>query len=371
LKHLPRRRYSRGFSVRLLLAVVILLPAVPMIAADGDVLNVFSWTNYIDAKAIPTFEERTGIHVNYDLMDSNDVLEGKLLAGRSGYDIVVPSASFFGKQVEGGLYQPIPKAKLKNYGNLDPLLMKQLDAIDPGNVYGVPYMWGTTGVAFNVDAIKARMPDAPLDSWRMIFDPAVVAKFKDCGVAVIDAGDDVVESALIYLGRDANSEKPEDLTAAIEVIAKIQPYVRYFHSTSYVDDLANGEICLALGYSGDVFQATRSARAGVKIDYRIPKEGAILWIDLMAIPKDAPHPTAAAKWIDHILDPTIVAGISNATFYANPNKASTPLLDAGLRENPIIYPPGDVMKRLVLISPKSQRFVRMRNRAWTQAKAGD
>ncbi len=171
-----------------------------MFAATGDVVNIFSWTNYIDAKAIPSFEEKTGIKVVYDLMDSNDVLEGKLLAGKSGYDVVVPSASFFGMQVKGGLYQPIPKAKLTNYGNLDPLLLKQLDLFDPGNVYGVPYMWGTTGVAFNVDAIKARMPDAPVDSWRMVFDPAVVSKFKDCGVAMVDAGDDVIQSALIYLG---------------------------------------------------------------------------------------------------------------------------------------------------------------------------
>ncbi len=360
----------RRFALRIALIAASVAIALPLIAATGGVVNIFSWTNYIDAKAIPTFEEKTGIKVVYDLMDSNDVLEGKLLAGKSGYDIVLPSASFFGMQVKGGLYQPIPKAKLKNYGNLDPVLLKQLDLFDPGNVYGVPYMWGTTGIAFNVDAIKARMPNAPTDSWKMIFDPAVVSKFKDCGVAMVDAGDDVVQSALIYLGHDPNSESPTDLREAIDVIAKVQPYLRYFHSTSYIDDLANGEICLALGYSGDVFQATRNARSGVKIDYRIPKEGAIVWIDVMAIPKDAPHPDAAAKWIDHILDPVVVAGISNAIMYANPNKASRPLLDASLRDNPIIFPPADVMARLVAISPKSERFVRSRNRAWTQAKAG-
>ncbi len=343
----------------------------PLIAATGGVVNVFSWTNYIDSKAIPSFEKETGITVNYDVMDSNDLLEGKLLAGNSGYDVVVPSASFFGMQVKGGLYQPIPKDKLKDYANLDPVLMKRIARVDPGNVYGVPYMWGTTGVAFNVDAIKARMPDAPLDSWKMVFDPVVASKFKDCGISMLDAGDEVVQSALIYLGRDPDSENPDDLKAAIDVIKKIQPFVRYFHSTSYVDDLANGEICLALGWSGDVFQATRNARKGVHIDYRIPKEGAIIWFDIMAIPKDAPHPDAAAKWIDHILDPAVVAGISDAIWYANPNKASWPLLNPVIRDNPIVYPPADVMARLVAIGPKSQRFVRMRNRAWTQAKAGD
>ena len=344
--------------------------AAPQFAASDDVVNVFSWTNYIDAKAIPSFEEKTGIKVVYDLMDSNDALEAKLLAGRSGYDVVLPSAHFFAMQAKGGLYQPIPKDKLKNYGNLDPVLLKKLERFDPGHVYAVPYMWGTTGVAFNVDDIGKRMPDAPLDSWRMIFDPTIVERFKDCGVAIVDSGEDVVESALIYLGRDPDSENPDDLKAAIDTIAKIQPYLRYFHSTSYVDDLANGEICLALGYSGDVFQAARNARPGIKIDYRIPTEGAILWIDVMAIPNDAPHLDAATKWIDHILDPAVVASISNTIWYANPNKASRPLLDPAIRDNPIIFPPDEVMARLVAVGPKSQRFVRMRNRAWTQVKAG-
>jgi putrescine transport system substrate-binding protein len=360
------RRPLLAFSLAALAATV----SIPLLAATGDVVNVFSWTNYIDAKAIPSFEDKTHIKVNYDLMDSNDVLEAKLLAGKSGYDVVIPSMNFFGKQVEGGLYQPIPKGKLKNYGNLDPVLMKRLERFDPGNVYGVPYMWGTNGIAYNADKIKERMPNAPTDSWKLLFDPEVVKHFKDCGVALLDAGDTVVESALIYLGRNPDTENLDDLKAAIDVITKIQPYVRYFHSTSYVDDLANGEICLALGYSGDVLQATRSARKGVKINYYLPKEGAELWIDVMAIPKDAPHPDAAAKWIDHILDPVVVAGISNAVWYANPNKASKALLEPSIRDNPIVYPPEDVMARLVVVGPKSQRFVKLRNRAWTQAKAG-
>jgi len=361
---------DRARARRVVLTAILALIAWPLFAASGDVVNIFSWTNYIDAKAIPSFEKQTGIKVNYDLMDSNDVLEAKLLAGKSGYDIVVPSLTFFAKQAEGGLYLPIPKAKLSHYGNLNPELMKRLARFDTDNTYGVPYMWGTDGIAFNVEMIDKRLPNAPKDSWRLLFDPTVVSHFKDCGVALVDDGESVVESALIYLGRDPDSEKPDDLAAAIDVIAKIQPYVRYFQSTSYVDDLANGEICLAFGYSGDVLQATRSARAGVKIDYRIPKEGALLWVDLMAIPKDAMHPDAAAKWIDHILDPTVVAGISNAVYYANPNDASKPLLDAAVLSNPIIYPPQDVMSRLVLSGPKSQRFVKLRNRAWTQVKAG-
>ncbi len=334
--HSPRR--SRPPPLKRWWPILAAAITIPLVAATDGVVNVFSWTNYIDADAIPSFEKRTGIRVNYDLMDSNDVLEGKLLAGKSGYDVVMPSSNFFGRQVEGGLYQPIPKSKLENYGNLDPQLMQRLDAIDPGNTYGVPYMWGTTGVAFNVDEIEARMPDAPLDSWRMVFDPAIVAHFAGCGVALVDQGDDVVESALIYLGRDPKSDSSADLKAAIRVIAKIQPFVRYFHSTSYIDDLANGEICLALGWSGDVYQAKRNARPGVKIDYRIPKEGAILWIDVMAIPKDAPHPDAAAKWIDHLLDPVVIARISDAIYFANANKTARPMLDSDIRDNPIIYP---------------------------------
>src|SRR5262245_12473073 len=214
--------------------LLVVACALPLFAATGNVVNIFHWTNYIDDKAIPSFEKATGITVNYDLMDSNDVLEGKLLAGKSGYDVVVPSGTFFGEQVRAGLYLPVDKTKLKNYKNLDPELMKRIARYDPGNVYGVPYMWGTSGIAYNVDSIKARMPDAPLDSWRILFDPAVVSKFKDCGVTLPDAGDDVTESALIYLGKNPDSEKPDDLAAAIDVIKKVQPYVRYFQSTSYV-----------------------------------------------------------------------------------------------------------------------------------------
>jgi len=357
--------------MRVWLFVFTISISVALDSATDDVVNIFSWTNYIDAKAIPSFEQQTGIRVNYDLMDSNEMLEAKLLAGASGYDVVVPSASFLTKQIEAGLYQPIPKEKLKNYSNLDSELMRQLEVYDPGNRYAVPYMWGTSGVAFNVDMIKARLPGAPLDSWKMIFDPAVVSKLKDCGVAVLDAANDVVESALIYLGRNPDSENPVDLNAAIATIAKIQPYLRYFNSTSYVDDLANGEICLALGYSGDVYQAKRTARAGVRIEYRIPTEGTTIFFDVLAIPKDAPHPDAAAKWIDHLLDPVVIAGISNAIFYANANKTATPLLDSAIRDNSIIYPPEAAMKRLVVIGPKSQAFVRALERKWTQVKAGN
>lgn len=352
-------------------AGLLAMSATLGIAAGNDrVVHVFNWTNYIDDAAIPAFEGKTGIKVVYDLMDSNDALEGKLLAGNSGYDIVVPTSNFFAEQLRAGLYQPIDKRRLANYGNLDPILMKRIEIFDPGNTYGVPYMWGNSGVAYNVEAIKARMPDAPVDSWRMIFDPKVAARFADCGIAILDAGDEVVESALIYLGRDPNSESREDLVAAADVIRAIQPYVRYFHSTQFVDDLANGEICLALGWSGDVYQAVRSAREGIRIEYAIPKEGGIVWFDIMAIPKDAPHVDAAYAWIDHILDPAVVAGITNEIWYANPNLASRPLLDAEVRDNAVIFPTPQVMERLVAVGPKNQRFVRMRNRAWTQAKAG-
>jgi putrescine transport system substrate-binding protein len=353
-----------------LVALVSALVAACAFAAAERVVNVFNWTNYIDDTAIPAFETRTGIRVNYDLMDSNDVLEGKLLAGNSGYDVVVPSGHFFGAQIQAGLYRPLDRAKLTRFSNLDPALLARVAAFDPDNRYGVPYMWGTSGIAYNVAKIRERMPDAPVTSWRMLFDPAVVSRFADCGVTVIDQGDDVIESALIHLGRDANSQAREDLDAAIAAIRAIQPHVRYFHGTSYVDDLANGEVCLAMGWSGDVLQAQSSAREGVDIRYVIPDEGAIIWFDLMAIPVDAPHPDEAHAWIDHILDAAVIAKISNATRYPNANAKARPLLDPAIGVNPTIYPPADVMQRLVGVTPKTPRFVRMRNRAWTQAKAG-
>lgn len=363
-------RKTRYALIGVIAGLLAVSAAVVVAAGKDRVVHVFNWTNYIDDAAIPAFESKTGIKVVYDLMDSNDALEGKLLAGRSGYDIVVPTSNFFAEQLRAGLYQPIDRSRLANYGNLDPVLMKRIEIFDPGNVYGVPYMWGNSGIAYNVDAIKSRMPDAPLDSWRMVFDPKVAARFADCGIAILDAGDEVVESALIYLGRDPNSESREDLVAATDVIRAIQPYVRYFHSTQFVDDLANGEICLALGWSGDAYQAVRSAREGIRIEYVIPKEGGIVWFDIMAIPKDAPHVDTAYAWIDHILDPAVVAGITNEIWYANPNLASRALLDPEVRDNAVIFPSPEVMERLVAIGPKNQRFVRMRNRAWTQAKAG-
>lgn len=353
------------------LAVTALLCVVALgLHAADRVVHVFNWTNYIDDAAIPAFEAKTGIKVVYDLMDSNDVLEGKLLAGNSGYDIVVPTGSFFAEQLKAKLYQPIDRSRLTNYGNLDPILMKRIEAFDPGNAYGIPYMWGNSGIGYNVTAVRERMADAPVTSWRMVFDPDVAKRFADCGIALLDAGDEVVESALIYLGKDPDSESRDDLMAAIDVIKAIQPYVRYFHSTQWVDDLANGEICVALGWSGDFYQAMSNARQGVELAYEIPHEGGIVWFDIMAIPNDAPHVDEAYAWLDHILDPKVVAGISNAVFYANPNRASREFLDPEVRDNVVIFPPPETMERLIAVGPKNQRFVRMRNRAWTQAKAG-
>jgi putrescine transport system substrate-binding protein len=356
--------------------LLVVLCAVQLVSigfgvfASGGVVNVLSWTNYIDDRAIPDFEQRTGIKVNYDVMDSNDVLEGKLLAGNSGYDVVLPSGHFFGSQIKAGLYQPLDRTKLTRYGNLDPVLLARVEAFDPGNRYGVPYMWGTSGVAYNANKIHERMPDAPVTSWRMLFDPAIVARFADCGVTLLDQGDEVLESALLYLGRDPNSTSAEDLAAAAKVIREVQKHVRYFHGTSWVDDLANGEICLAMGWSGDVFQAQSNARPGVDIHYEIPEEGAIVWFDVMAIPADARNVDAAHAWIDHVLDAEVAAKITNAIHYANANLASRAHITAEIRDNPDVYPPPEVMSRLAAATPKPQGYVRARNRAWTQAKAG-
>jgi putrescine transport system substrate-binding protein len=337
------------------------------------VLNVYNWSDYIDTTVIPDFEKETGIKVNYDVFDSNEVVETKLLAGRTGYDIVVPSASFLERQIKAGVFQKLDKSKLKNYGNLDEEITQRVALHDPGNEHSVNYLWGTSGVGYNVARINAAMPNAPVDSFAMFYDPAVVSKFKDCGVTLLDAPSEIIGTVLIYLGKDANSEKPEDLKAAEDVLMKIRPYVRYVNSSKYIDDLANGEICLALGWSGDVLQARdRAAEAGkgIEIKYNIPKEGAIMFFDMLAIPADAPHPKNAHIFIDYLLRPDVAAKNSNYVNYANSNAASLELVSDDVRNDPSIYPTPDVKSKLVPDLAESPEFTRALTRTWTRFKTG-
>lgn len=342
----------------------------PTDSAGGGVVNFYNWSDYIDDETLPAFEATTGIDVQYDVYDSNDVLEGKLLAGNTGYDIVVPTGNFFEVQRKAGLFQPIDKARLSHYDNLDPGILDKLDVLDPGNGYAVPYAWGTNGLGINLDAVRARIEDPPLDSWALLFDPKYAGRLKDCGITLLDAADEVTEIALNYMGYQTGSTDPGELEEAMAMVAKIRPYVRYFHSSQYIDDFANGEICLVLGWSGDLYQAMNDALPGLDLDYVIPREGTIVWFDLLAIPADAPHPGEAHALIDFLLQADVAARITNHTFFANGNRASMALLDPAIRDDPAIYPPPEVMSRLFPNAVKPAGYVRQRNRLWTQLKTG-
>ena len=350
-------------------------PAAPGAApaAAEQVVNVYNWSDYIDPEVIQGFEQATGIKVRYDVFDSNEVLETKLLTGNSGYDVVVPSAYFLQRQVQAGVFAPLDKSKLPGLVNSDPELAARAARHDPGNAHSVVYMWGTTGIGYDRAKVKAIMPDAPVDSWKLIFDPAVLAKFKDCGVSMLDDPTDMVGTALLYLGKDPNSESEADLKAAEDLLLQIRPYLRTIHSSQYIDQLANGELCIVVGYSGDVLQARdRAEEAGKPLDigYSIPQEGALMWFDTLAIPADAAHKDAAHQFIEYLLQPAVAAKNSDFVNYANANKAATPLVNADLRNDTNIYPTPEVAARLQPSLAKSAEFTRALNRSWTRFVTG-
>lgn len=337
---------------------------------SDKVVNFYNWSDYIGPETIPQFQAETGIKVNYDVFDSNDVLEGKLLAGSTGYDIVVPTGTFFAVQREAGIFQELDKSRLPNYQNLDPEILARVAALDPGNKYAVPFMFGTTGLGYNLPKILERMPDAPLNSWDLLLKPENAAKFADCGIAILDAPDEIQWIMMNYLGFDPESGVRSEIEAAMHLMDPIRPYVRYFHSSSYIDDLANGEICLVLGWSGDIFQAKQDAAQGIDIRYVVPEEGTIIWFDLMAIPVDAPHVDNAYKLLNFLLRPEIAAANTNEVWYPNPNRLATPMVDEAIRSDPQIYPTPEVLARLTTDKPDPPKVVRIRNRAWTNVKAG-
>jgi putrescine transport system substrate-binding protein len=344
------------------------------IETDAEkVLNVYNWSDYIDPTVIDDFQKETGITVKYDVFDSNEVLETKLLAGSTGYDIVVPSASFLERQIKAGVFQKLDRSKLPNLKNLDTEITARVALHDPGNEHSVNYLWGTSGVGYNEAKIKAAMPDAPVDSFAMFYDPKVVSKFKDCGVSILDAPSEVVGTVLIYLGKEANSENPDDLAAAEKVLTSIRPYVKYINSSKYIEDLANGEICLALGWSGDVLQARdRAVEAGngVVVKYLIPKEGAVTFFDMLAIPADAKHVKNAHLFIDYLLRPEVAAKNSNFVNYANSNAASFSLINEDIRNDPGIYPSEAIKPKLVPDLAETSQFTRLLTRSWTRFKTG-
>lgn len=348
----------------------------PAAAAEEEkVLHVYNWSDYIAEDTIPNFEKRAGIKVTYDVFDSNDVLETRLLQGNSGYDVVVPSASFLERQIKAGVFQKLDQSQLPNLKNMDPEIMQQVALHDPGNQYAVPYLWGTTGIGYNEDKVrKALGGDMPLDSWSFIYDPKNAQKLQACGISVLDAPDEILKTTLAWLGRDPNSQKEEDLRAAEEKLIAIRPYIRKIHSSQYIDDLANGEICVAIGWSGDVLQARdRAAEAGqdVKIKYAIPKEGTIMWFDMLAIPADSKHPKNAHAFINHLMEPEVAANNANYVNYATPNLAALPLGKDEVKNDPGIYPPPEVKQKLFPSLAYGEEFQRLMNRMWTKFKTGE
>jgi putrescine transport system substrate-binding protein len=366
---------SKRSTLRPILAVLCTaLMSTTLAVRAAETVHLYNWNDYFAEDTLTKFEERTGIRPVLDLYDANDVLEAKLFAGSSGYDLVFPTARpFADRHIKAGIYQTLDKSKLPGLDKLDPAIMATLAGIDPGNQYLVPYMWGTTGLGLNLGKVKAALgDDAPLDTWGLIFDPEKASKLAACGISMLDDPTEAFAAALSYLGKDPNSRAEEDLAAADEVLKTARPHIRYFHSSQYISDLANGDLCVAHGYSGDLLQArTRAEEAGkgVEVGYRIPREGAVLWTDVMAIPKDAPNSAAAHAFIAYVLDPAVVAAISNYVMYANPNPAATALLDESVRSDPGIYPSDEVKGRLFALATPSDKEIRTLNRLWTRIKA--
>lgn len=358
-----------------LLATAALLAATSFAAnAQDRVVNIYNWSDYIDESILDDFTKETGIEVVYDVFDSNEVLETKLLAGGTGYDIVVPTGTFLARQIMAGVFQKLDKSKIPNIKYADPEVMERLEKYDPGNQYAINYMWGTTGLGINVEEIKKRLgEDAELNSWDLLFDPETVSKLADCGVYVLDTADEGVPAALNYLGIDPDSNKPEDIAKAEELFLSVRPYIRKFHSSEYINALANGDICLAMGWSGDILQARdRAAEAskGIVVDYIIPKEGALMWFDNMAIPADAEHVDEAHEFLNYIMQPKVMAKASNYVYYANGNSASKEFLNEDVIGDPAIYPDEETMGRLYTTTPKNQRTQRLLTRAWTTIATG-
>ena len=358
---------------QLLVAAAALLAASVAAAAEEKVLNVFTWPDYIAPDTIANFEAEYGIKVNYDVYDSTEMAEARLLAGRTGYDVVAHAERYSARLIPIGIYRPLDRSRLGNWGNLDPWVLKTLDSADPGNRHGVPYLWGTTGFTYNVKMIRERMPDAPVASGDMIFKPEVARRFADCGITFLDEPTDVIPMVMLYLGHDPNSLEPAHLAEAEKVLKGVRPYIRYFSSAKMLIDLPNEEVCIAMSWSGDYAQAMfRAKQAGrpVELAYTVQREGALAWFDLWFIPADAPHPDNSHLFLNYLLRPEVAAAISNEVRYATPNVGALPLLLPEVRNDPAVYPPDEIRLNLhkgVLRGPKQER---LRSRLWSRVKTG-
>ncbi len=348
--------------------------ALPLAASAQDkVVNVYNWSDYVGDGVLDDFTKETGIKAVYDVYDSMEMMETKLLAGGSGYDVIVPTDRNLARLIQAGVVQKLDKSKIPNLQYQWKEIADRLATYDPGLEHAANYMWGTTGIGYNVDKIKERMPDAPVDSWAMIFDPAVISRFADCGVQVLDSADDMLPAALNYLGLPPNSKTSEDLQKAGDLLKSIRPHIQKFHSSEYINALANGDICLAVGYSGDVLQArdrASEANNGVNIEYSIPKEGALMWLDSFAIPADAPHVDNAHAFINFMLKPEIAARNSNYVYYANGNKGSQKFLNDDVIGDKAIYPDDATISKLYTTTPNDPKTQREVTRIWTEVKTG-
>ena len=341
----------------------------------AEEVRVYNWSDYIDQSVIDQFEESTGIKVIYDVFDSNEVLEGKLLAGSTGYDIVSPSIEYLGRQIRADIHLELDKTAIPNFNNLDPIMMEILSSMDPENKYAIPYLWGTTGIGFNRSAIDEIMGEGfKMNTFDILFKPDLIKNFEKCGIAFLDAPSEVFKAALFYIGKNPNTKDPSDYRGeAYELLKSIRPYIRYFHSSKYINDLANGEICLVFGWSGDILQAGDRAREvnnGVSIEYEIPREGGQIWVDMMSIPNDAPNAENAHLFLDFILEPEVMAMISNKVKFPNAIPESKKFISKDILNNKAIYPDQQTLNKLFLAEIANPRVDRMMTRQWINIKTG-
>jgi putrescine transport system substrate-binding protein len=367
--------------MRMVQSAVIFIATLALIACNGrsdqtstaKLLNIYSWGDYIAPDTVANFEKTTGIKVRYDTYESNDVLETKLLTGRTNYDIVVPTDAYFARLARAGVFRALDASELSHRENLDPDILRRMAIYDPGNLRSVPYLWTTVGIGYDTDKTAKRLGSQIPTDWSLIFDPHNAAKMQDCGITVIDSPLDVIAAALLYLGKDPNSRDSTEITAASDVLMKIRPFIRAIESQQYISDLSNGSVCLSLGWSGDVVQArSRSAEAatGVHLGYFVPSEGSLIVIDMMAIPADAPHPHNAQLWMNYLMQPQVMADITNAVKYPNGNLASQQFVKPEMRSDPAIYPDAATRARLHSLVPPTADYARSTTRLWTRFRTG-
>ena len=368
-----RQGYAASMIRTLFASLAVGLALLSGAAAQERVVNVYNWSDYIDPKVLEDFTKETGIKVTYDTYDNNEIVETKLLAGKSGYDVVVPSGPFLQRLIKAGAFQKLDKAKLPNLTHMWPEVMQRLQVFDPGNQYAVNYMWGTTGIGLNVRKVRERLGTQPLNTWDIVLKPEFATRLKDCGVQVLDAPEDVFPNVLNYLGLNPDSKKPEDLQRAGDAMFRVRGAVQKFHSSEYINGLANGDLCMAVGYSGDVIQAKKraeEAKNDVEIAYLIPREGALMWFDSIAIPADARNVAEAHAFIDFLMRPQVAAANANFVAYASGNLAAKQFVKPELANDPSVYPDEATFKRLFTNTAYDDRSQRLVTRLWTRVKTG-